>query len=346
MRRLHFLEFLSLAFLTFLLCTMLFSVLLALSPCFWLVSSKCYHGYQSDFSFDAGIKSQASWMASIPDAVNFTSLSVPGTHDSFTFDVRDPVFQCQNRNFTTQLRAGLRYFDVRARLRDDELQIYHGGVYTGYSYVDVLLGLFGFLEEYPSEAIVIRVKEEGAALGASTRTFEEAFNYYRFNDTQTADGCAKHFYSPEAYTPLPALRDLRSKILILQNFPAKSGPYGIGWESPLMVLEDLWEIQDTDHLYLKWNAIRTALELAASSPDDNSALFLSHLSATEGVLPIQAAVGPLNRTVQGMNDLTGRWLEDGAAGGASRGRTGVVMMDFPGQRLIDAVLARNQGLVV
>jgi 1-phosphatidylinositol phosphodiesterase len=110
-----------------------------------------------------------------------------------------------------------------------------------------------------------------------------------------------------------------------------------------MVLQDLWEIENVDSLWKKWDAIEKSLVDAATVPDDNRALFLSHLSASVGVLPIEAAAGPLNRTVVGMNDETGEWLLDIADGGEDEknARTGVVITDFPGQSLIDLVLSHN-----
>ncbi|OAA58332.1 Phosphatidylinositol-specific phospholipase [Cordyceps fumosorosea ARSEF 2679] len=312
----------------------------AAAPC--IVAAACYHGFNSPFSFDAGALAHPSWMGALRNDTLLTSLSVPGTHDTMTYAIGSEVLQCQNANLSTQLAAGLRYFDVRARLRDNELHIYHGDGDTGFSYQDVLLNMFNFLEAHPSETLVIRVKQEGTPIGEhNTRTFEEAFNYYRYQSALTAKQAYRYFYKWDPAAPLPTLGDLRSKILVLQNFPADgNGPankYGIAWEGNQMVLEDLWEIPDVNHLSDKWNAIRDALTKTASDPQDNKALYLSHISASVGVLPIEAAAGPKNRTVVGMNDETGRWLE----AGDQNGRTGIVIFDFPGKRGIEAVLARN-----
>ncbi|OAA76565.1 Phosphatidylinositol-specific phospholipase [Akanthomyces lecanii RCEF 1005] len=312
----------------------------AAAPC--AVSAGCYHGFHSAFSFDAAASHQPSWMGGLRNDTLLTSLSVPGTHDTMTYAIGSDVLQCQNRNLTVQLAAGLRYFDIRARVRDDALHIYHGDGDTGFSYQDVLLELFAFLAQNPTEAIVMRLKQEGAPLGDhNTLTFEQAFNYAWHNSSITAKQAAQHMYAWDPAAPLPTLGDLRSKIFVLQNFPADSnGPankYGIAWEGEQMVLEDLYIIPDVAHLKDKWAAIRDALTKAAADKQDNKALYLAHISASVGVLPIEAAAGPKNRTVAGMNDETGRWLE----AGDQSGRTGVVIFDFPGKRGIDAVLARN-----
>lgn len=308
----------------------LYYLVTSIAPC--MLFGVCYHGYQSAFSFDAGLAHHPNWMADIPDDALLSSLSIPGTHDTMTYQIGSESLQCQNWNLSMQLDAGLRYFDIRARLRDNELHIYHASGYTGFDIGDVLLYMKDFLKANPSETIVMRLKQEGTPIGHNNSiTFEEAFRRHPLDD---------HLFQYNVTAPLPKLGDLRSKIFLLQQFPAKQGPYGLEWEGPQMALEDLWIIPDIYHLSDKWNAIRDALELAGTSKHDNSLLYLAHLSASIGVLPIEAAAGPMNRTVVGMNDMTGQWIED-FEDIAETTRTGIVIIDFPGRRLIDAILRWN-----
>lgn len=346
-----------------------------------------YHNYTSSFSFDLKEPVHPNWMSRVPDHINLTSLSIPGTHDTETYNLVDnPVYQTQNHDLKAQLRAGLRYFDIRGRLLINEsaggegaepvIGIFHGRVYTGFTFEDVLLTLFEFLEEYPTEGVVMRLKREGPLVRVnlagtfveeeeeddddddddddvditSRTTFEDAFNHYRLGNARTGPGSAKHLLLPwppsstGLLPTMPTMGQLRSRIIVLQEFPSVAGPYGVPWKSPHIDLEDLWIIPDTAHLEDKWDAIRRKMMQAAASPDDSDVLFLSHLSASVGVLPIEAAAGPLadvNSTViVGMNDRTGLWLEEGQGHGGGR-KTGVVMADFPGQKLVDAILKRN-----
>ncbi|KAF9873238.1 phosphatidylinositol-specific phospholipase C [Colletotrichum karsti] len=329
----------------FLLISALFSVLLGLAPCFVKSKNHCYRGYESHHSFDVDKADHADWMKAIPDDANLTSLSIPGTHDTMTFDLRDQVFQCQNHNLSAQLHAGMRYLDIRGRLVNDSIQIYHASMYTGHSYTSVLLTLFDFLDAHPSETVVMRLKEEGRPLGTNSMTFEDAFNNYLHNDSLTSPGALAHFHPHDPRRPFPTLAALRSKIFLLQNFPSKGpkSPYGVVWESSDMVLEDLWIIPSMDHLYMKWEAVENALRRAATAKPTNRVLYLAHLSASVGVLPIEAAAGNLNHTVAGINDRTGDWLAE-SAGAADAGKTGIVIIDFPGRALVDEVLARNTAL--
>lgn len=343
-----------------------------------------YQNYTSSFSFDLDKSVHPEWMARVPDQTSLASLSIPGTHDTETFDlVNNTKFQCQNHDLRTQLRAGLRYFDIRGRLLIDEtgsrevtapvIGIFHAQMYTGYTLEDVLLTLFEFLDQHPTEGIIMRLKMEGtpvrrkpggtfveegegeAGTTAYKTTFEEAFNHYRLKNTRTEPGSTKHLLLPwpspsaPAGSPLlPTMAQLRGRVIVLQEFPSATGAsYGIPWLSPHISLEDLWIIVDLEHLEDKWRAIRASLDAAGASPPGSDLLFLSHLSASVGVTPIEAAAGPLEAVngsmIEGMNDRTGRLLEQTVKDG-QQGKIGVVMADFPGQRLVDAILARNTWL--
>ncbi|KAG6036443.1 hypothetical protein E4U41_005715 [Claviceps citrina] len=328
-------------------------LLLSLAPC--LVRGASYKGYDSDFSFDADAGHNPSWMAHLPDDANITALSIPGTHDTMTDRISSLTRQCQNWNLTTQLNAGLRYLDIRARVRHNELHIYHASSPTGYSYRDVLLAVFDFLDANPSEAIVMRLKREGPPLGlGNKRSFQDAFNYARVADPATHPGATKHlFLYNDTSLPIPTLGQLRSKIFLLQNWKEDDAAaaaatnttttYGLEWAGPQMILEDKWIIPSPSQLDQKWDAIRSALERANADPLDNRHLYLAHTSASVGVLPIVAAAGTKDKTYpRGMNERTGAWLED-HVGGAER--AGIIIFDFPGRRAIDAVIAWNGHLV-
>jgi 1-phosphatidylinositol phosphodiesterase len=304
-----------------------------------------YHGYHSQYSFDSNCAHHPSWMSSFPDSTNLTFLSIPGTHDTMTsYALLGPISQCQNHLLSTQLEAGIRYIDIRGTVVNDTILINHGPAYTGFTYTYVLETLFSFLENNPSEMILMRLKEEWPAL-FSTMTFEEVFNYYRLNDSSTSSGIAKHFWHPPSPGPtsLPTLGELRGKILLIQNFGSDPAQYGIKYESPLLVIEDDYALTGLGDMDRKFAAIEDNLLAAQNGTSwdkghGDGRVYLTHLSASVGVLPIEAAAGTLDGKMVGMNDRTGEWL-GGRVGG--NGTAGVVIMDFPGRELIEEVLARN-----
>lgn len=323
-----------------------------LSPAFFALSSLIlpsiagsYDGYHSPYSFNANYAHHPTWMSAFPDSTSLTTLSIPGTHDTMTSSATlGPIYQCQNHLLGTQLEAGIRYIDIRCTVVNNTFLVHHEDEYTGFTYTYVLETLFSFLESNPSEIILMRLKEESAAIN-STMTFEEVFNYYRMNDTETAPGCAKHFWTPPSPGPIavPTLGELRSKVLIIQNFGPVPAPYGIKYESPLFVIEDDYALSGLADMDSKFALIEENLLAAANGSAWNNGLgdglvYLTHVSASVGVLPIEVAAGPFNRSVTGQNDRTGKWLTDHVDG---KGTTGVVILDFPGKDLIEEVLARN-----
>lgn len=208
-----------------------------------------------------------------------------------TATLTNEIFQCQSLRLGTQLEAGLRYFDIRARLVNNTLNIYHGDQNTMHPYPEVLNTMFKFLDANPGEAILMRLKEESAAIN-STIDFLTAFNTYRLTDPSTAPGSAKHFYIPPfpgGPAVLPTLGELRSKILILQNFGSEPAEYGIKWESPLLRIQDDYEIPDLyEGLDSKFEAIVEGLNEAGNgTAEGDGRLYLGHLSASVGVLPIE-----------------------------------------------------------
>ncbi len=54
-------------------------------------------------------------MKNIPDDTNVSNISIPGTHNSGTFDYTIPIknADCQSWSYIDQLRAGIRYLDLR-----------------------------------------------------------------------------------------------------------------------------------------------------------------------------------------------------------------------------------------
>jgi len=195
----------------------------------------------------------------------------------------------------------------------------------------------------------MRLKEESFPIN-TTISFVDAFNYYRLTDKKTSPGAKTHFWLPPfpgGPAILPTLGILRGKIIILQNFGAEPAAYGIKWESPLLAIQDEYSIPDLyEGLDYKFAAVTTGLtDAKIGIRNGDGKLYLGHLSASIGVLPIECAAGTIRSGIEGgvvgINDRTGAWLEHGGGG-----RTGVVITDFPGKELVEKVLDRNQGLKI
>lgn len=288
-----------------------------------LANAQEYDGYKSAFSFNDIQAVHPAWMADIANDTHLSSMSIPGTHDTMTYNLKSHTFQCQNSNLSVQLESGLRYFDIRARVRHNELYIYHANDFTGFSFEQVLLTMFDFLDRNPSEALMMRVKKEGSDIGHNRVNFEEAFQAY-LDKGPTAQGAKKHIYAYKAGDALPSLGSVRSKILLFQNFEAKHGPYGVLWDGHQMVLEDKYAITRKFRISSKLSTAKKAVVRAYTEPLNNEQIYLAHCSAAIGILPIQAAAGTKKHDGTGMNDWMGEWL-DATVNEKGATRTGIVI---------------------
>ena len=70
------------------------------------------------------------WMNEVPDSESLTKISIPGTHDTGTAEASGAYVQCQSWSVAEQLKAGIRYFDIRARRVGSVFAIHHGPYYA------------------------------------------------------------------------------------------------------------------------------------------------------------------------------------------------------------------------
>ncbi|NXU41932.1 PLCX3 protein, partial [Drymodes brunneopygia] len=130
----------------------------------------------------------ADWMAALPDSLHstpLTNLAIPGSHDSFSFyiDEASPVgpeqpetvqnfvsvfgtvakklmrkwLATQTMNFTSQLGAGIRYFDLRisTKPRDPDNELYFAHGLFSAKVKEGLEEINAFLTEHPKEVVFL-----------------------------------------------------------------------------------------------------------------------------------------------------------------------------------------------
>lgn len=122
------------------------------------------------------------WMARLEDSRSLSSLSLPGTHDSGAMYSIGGIFgKCQTLGIAQQLDMGVRFLDLRLRLVDDRLWVYHNFVEQQAGVHQVMGELAAFLEENPTEFLILSLKEEDDPLRSAkqfTQELEAALRQY------------------------------------------------------------------------------------------------------------------------------------------------------------------------
>jgi 1-phosphatidylinositol phosphodiesterase len=290
----------------------------------------------------------SSWMRDLSDNARVISLSIPGTHNSCSINGPLGFAKTQDLDLFDQLNAGIRFLDVRLSHYQDNLFVHHDVVHMGKCYADVLATCSSFLKQYPSETILMSLKDEGrcdSALGrfAPSRvfgksrgdpmnwvirssSFEDALKartwehvedpslFYNLASPLSGDGLAN-----TNLTSKTTLGEVRGKIILLRRFEAGQDvgfdltywPENMRFRSttnPIYAVEDRWWDPGEDD---KYNFIVTHIEEARRrAPRD---LYITFSSAVNRKARVYSKV---------INPRLNNYLA-----GSSQGRVGIIAID-------------------
>lgn len=96
-----------------------------------------------------------NWMATLDNNKLISDMTIPGTHDTMALH-GGSMAECQVWSLENQLKAGIRYLDLR--VSGLKLKIMHGIVYQHTSLSEVLRTIKQFLENSKSEFVLVRIK--------------------------------------------------------------------------------------------------------------------------------------------------------------------------------------------
>ena len=211
--------------------------------------------------------SPASWMRSIGDGVPLSALSIPGTHNSPTHHRALPSVRCQVMPVREQLANGVRFLDFRLQPESpsdptkDTLNLVHGVFpisLTGPKrFRPVVNEIFSFLEQNPSETVIMSVKREGPGNATDAQLSRIMRDHY-------AGDVNKWFTAPR----IPTLGEARGKIVLVRRFTLEDGPQnewgGAGWcinadtwadntpnslsPSGDLCIQDFYEVLETENI--------------------------------------------------------------------------------------------------
>ena len=93
------------------------------------------------------------WLSNIPDIWLISRLSIPGTHDSGTYNCRWNQFcdisKCQSWNIYNQLKAGIRFLDVRVMTDESVIMVGHGS-FKMMELKSLFSDVKRYLDDYPT----------------------------------------------------------------------------------------------------------------------------------------------------------------------------------------------------
>jgi 1-phosphatidylinositol phosphodiesterase len=256
---------------------------------------------------------QEEWMSDLDDDLSITWITMPGTHDSACMSEEGgKIAKCQSWSIKDQLKTGIRFLDVRCKVEGNELKLYHGVINCRISFLDLLEDCGIFLQDHPSEFLILRVKEED-------KSHQSCFNHvYRQEINQIESRFNNIMLRRHSRNRMPKLREARGKIIILKNFQGRGYGGEFSWRSAYM--QDIFEpdsISDKKQLIQRHHENIT----------QNHIFKLNFFSACRIFVgfPIDFAQ-QCNEVVNQLRDKFG----------------GIMVMDFPGENAIRQIIRFNQ----
>lgn len=307
-------------------------------------------GFIIIFLTSSGLKSDsvvlATWMKWIPNATPLCQISIPATHDSGALLGAEGGLQTQDIDIAQQLELGIRGFDIRLRVNDccKKLGVYHSILFQQMTWEDDVLPTFiRFLQEHPSETLIVSMKCEGGSSSDYEKQLERSLQ-----------DSAHAAYFVQDFTADLTLGDCRGKILFLhrsdagENYP---GAYCWGWrdnatfdltlqgangKEAVASIEDVYFHEDATYATHKAELTFEHMTLAMQAAPQEHKWFISYASAT--ALPKAAP--------QAFSDVVNPWLVQKMQGVTKN--CGIVLLDFAGtpaaKELIRALIMSNEPL--
>jgi 1-phosphatidylinositol phosphodiesterase len=301
------------------------------------------------------------WLSFIDNNTLLTDLTLPGTHDTCTYRIKDGVLnhlssntltallstlpailstfaaglgmgitqiignsaQCQTLTLSEQLEKGIRFLDIRLKNISNKLMAYHGPVALELSFDEVFNECRAFLNAHPKESIVMSVKcEDSSDISVLLKAAIDSHTNLWFTENR-----------------IPKLIDMRNKIVLIRRYSLAPSQTAIGidathWPDNMPFTHTnaagiQFDIQDEYQSYLLGqqdhkfkNYVLPCLNRAVEQ-GNRSKLFLNFLSGTGGVFPVTLSTGRFS-SFAGTNALMSQHISTW-----NTSRLGIIPIDYP-----------------
>ncbi|WP_228409691.1 phosphatidylinositol-specific phospholipase C [Chryseobacterium sp. T16E-39] len=273
-----------------------------------------------------------NWMSGLEDNTSISKISIPGTHDSGAMrevPSNSGTAKTQNLTIREQLNAGIRFLDIRCRHIDNSFAIHHGAIYQNLNFDDVLSACYTFLDNHPTETIVMSVKEEYNASN-TTRTFEQTFDSYIQKNPSRWD----------LGVNIPNLGSIRGKIKLLRRFSAgtSKGIDATSWAdnttfeinnpAASLKVQDYYQVGNNDD---KWSKISALYNEAKA--DTSGKLYINF---TSGYKPLIFGIPSIPTVSNNINPKLKTLFQS-----SPQGSYGIMPIDFVNAELAELIIKTN-----
>lgn len=254
------------------------------------------------------------WMAGIEDFHTLSLVTIPGTHASMALH-GGPEAEHQAMSLKNQLRAGIRFLDIKVFGLGDTLYIMDGVAYQHSTLKDVLDTVRAFLSEFKTEAVLIRVEPESF----EKKTVNEMVQSLIGNDQNVW-----------VQSGMPTMGQVRGKIVFLQRSTFTLGIPLI--ETDGKGSSKVSNVKDKD------NKIMHQLNQAIVAYGGDNAV-LTYTSGT-GLGTFWGMLLTPKRVAEKVNPWVNQYLRQFYPN-QPRPCFGIIAMDFPGIDLIQTIINLN-----
>lgn len=247
--------------------------------------------------------SNKDWMEDLPDSRRLSHLSIIMTHDTMTYDLSSSADSAitQRMSLQTQLDSGVRGIDIRVKwnIISQEFDCYHGLNYLGMQIDDVLDTVEDFLDEHPTEAIVMNLENEWG---------DDDDNTFASEMEDVYAGYPGLFWSEDGVTN-PTMDAMRGKVVTIVSFNIYSYDIpSIDWDDidyygDWSFLQNIWGQSD------KWDGVKEHLD-DTETGSSNTIFYTGLNAAFVGSKPWFYASGHTTSATDGSRDKVGIWIED------------------------------------
>ena len=264
------------------------------------------------------------WMKDVNDSKIINEMSIPGTHDSGALhSIFDVAGKCQDIDINTQLNIGVRFFDLRLQLVENDFKIVHSFVNQNLSFSSVMDDISSFIRKYDSEFILISLKKEASDINSS-KEFKDALleKLKNYEDVLSYDKVLPN-----------TIKEARGKIYIIDRYDLSVGINAYsGWlDSETFTINNLY-VQDNyciNDINVKKEDILSTIKY---SNENNDKLVLNFTSCylDYGFPPTYAGTSAL---------IINPWLKTKIQN--TNDRLGIIVADFIDKELAESIYMRN-----